>query len=128
VHTSAKARPSSVAIRIRDLDHQQNLIIFNSPIANLPCISSLEEVTSFLAKYILQKWPVALEKHCKNIATIFLQSVLPLASYEGKLLTPMRGILVFSPQPECTSCHQQGHVGSKTLLQQNPPVLIWDAS
>jgi len=23
------------------------------------------------------------------------------------------------------SCHHQGHAGSKTLLQQNPPVLNW---
>jgi len=26
---------------------------------------------------------------------------------------------------ENASCHQQGHAGSKTLLQQNPPVLNW---
>jgi len=26
---------------------------------------------------------------------------------------------------QTASCRQQGHVGSKTLLQQNPPVLIW---
>ena len=25
----------------------------------------------------------------------------------------------------CASCHQQQHAGSKTLLQQNPPVLSW---
>ena len=25
----------------------------------------------------------------------------------------------------CSSCRQQGHVGSKTLLQQSPPVLNW---
>jgi len=25
----------------------------------------------------------------------------------------------------CASCRQQGHVGSRTLLQQNPPVLNW---
>ena len=28
-----------------------------------------------------------------------------------------------SPSSECAGCHQQGHVGSKTLHQQNPPVL-----
>jgi len=26
---------------------------------------------------------------------------------------------VSSPLSKCASCHQQGHVGSKTLLQQN---------
>ena len=29
----------------------------------------------------------------------------------------------FSSKSECASCCQQGHVNSKTLLQQNPPVL-----
>ena len=33
--------------------------------------------------------------------------------------------LASSPQSEFTSCHQQGHASSKTLLQQNPPVLNW---
>ena len=28
-------------------------------------------------------------------------------------------------QFECASCHQQGNARSKTLLQQNPPVLNW---
>ena len=31
---------------------------------------------------------------------------------------------IFS-QSECASCHQQGRAGSKTLLQQNPPVINW---
>ena len=35
---------------------------------------------------------------------------------------------VFSLIPMSYSCRQQGHVGSKTLLQQNPPVLNWGAS
>jgi len=30
---------------------------------------------------------------------------------------------VYPPQSECTSYRQQGHVGNKILLQQNPPVL-----
>jgi len=38
-------------------------------------------------------------------------------------VTPLRRTLVSSPSSECASCHQQGHEGSKTLLQQNPPVL-----
>jgi len=25
---------------------------------------------------------------------------------------------------QSTSCHQQGHAGNKTLLQQNPPVVV----
>ena len=28
--------------------------------------------------------------------------------------------------PECTSCHLQGHAGSETLLQENPPVPRWE--
>ena len=32
---------------------------------------------------------------------------------------------VISQESQCTSCPQQGHEGSKTLLQQNPPVLNW---
>jgi len=43
-------------------------------------------------------------------------------------MTPLRRTLLSSPLSECASCHQQGHTGSKTLLQQNPPVLHWDAS
>ena len=38
---------------------------------------------------------------------------------------PWRRTLASSPESECTSCHQQGHTGSKTFLQQNPPVLNW---
>jgi len=30
-----------------------------------------------------------------------------------------------SPWSECTSCHQEGHAGNKTVHQQNPPVLNW---
>jgi len=33
-------------------------------------------------------------------------------------VTPLKRTLV----SKCASCHQQGHVDSKTLLQQNPPV------
>ena len=43
-------------------------------------------------------------------------------------LTPLRRTLASSPQSECTNCHQQDYVGSKTLLQQNPPVLYWRGS
>jgi len=39
-------------------------------------------------------------------------------------VTPLR-TLVSSPESEFASCHQQGHAGSETLLQQNPPVLNW---
>jgi len=37
----------------------------------------------------------------------------------------LRRIPASSPQSECAGCHQQGHVGSKTLHQLNPPVLNW---
>jgi len=30
-----------------------------------------------------------------------------------------------SPESECAGCRQQRHAGSKTLHQQNPPVLNW---
>jgi len=33
--------------------------------------------------------------------------------------------LVSSPSSEWASCREQGHAGSKTLLQQNPLVLNW---
>jgi len=33
--------------------------------------------------------------------------------------------LASSPQSECVSCRQQGHAGSKTVFQQNSPVLNW---
>jgi len=36
--------------------------------------------------------------------------------------TPLRRTLNVS---KCTSCHQHGHVESKTLLQQYPAVLNW---
>ena len=38
-------------------------------------------------------------------------------------VTPLRKTLASSPQSRCASCCQQRHVGSKILLQQNPPVL-----
>jgi len=39
-------------------------------------------------------------------------------------ITPLR-TLVSSPSSEWASCREQGHAGSKTLLQQNPLVLNW---
>jgi len=39
-------------------------------------------------------------------------------------VTPLR-TLASSPYYEYASCHQQGHAGGKTLLQQDPPVLNW---
>jgi len=36
----------------------------------------------------------------------------------------LRRNLTSSPWYECTSCCQQGHASSKTLLEQNPPVLL----
>jgi len=38
-------------------------------------------------------------------------------------VTPIGRSLAYSPQPECVSCCRQGHVGSKTLLQQNVELL-----
>jgi len=38
-------------------------------------------------------------------------------------LTPTKRTLASSPQSKCASCRQQGHADSKSLLQQNPPVL-----
>ena len=38
-------------------------------------------------------------------------------------VTPLRRTLASSPKSECVSCRQQGHTGSKTVLQRNPPVL-----
>ena len=35
------------------------------------------------------------------------------------------GLVPFS-QSRCVSTYQQGHVGSKTWLQQSPLVLIWE--
>jgi len=35
----------------------------------------------------------------------------------------MTRTLASAPWPECITCHQQGHAGSKTSLQQNPPVI-----
>jgi len=40
-------------------------------------------------------------------------------------VTPLRRTLASSPLSECVSCHQQGHAGNKTLLQQKPPVCNW---
>jgi len=42
-------------------------------------------------------------------------------------VTPLSQTLASSPQCECASCHQQTRVGSKSLLQQNPPVLNWQS-
>ena len=36
-------------------------------------------------------------------------------------LTLLRGTVAAAYR--CTSCHQQGHVDNKTLVQQNPEVL-----
>jgi len=41
-------------------------------------------------------------------------------------VTLLRWTLASSLESDCTSCHQQlGHVGSRALLQQNPPVVSW---
>ena len=40
-------------------------------------------------------------------------------------VTPLRRIVVSFLKPEFVGCSQQGQVDSKTLLQQNPPVLNW---
>jgi len=41
-------------------------------------------------------------------------------------ITWLRRTPACSPQSQyIAGCHQQGHVGSKTLHQQNPPVLDW---
>ena len=39
--------------------------------------------------------------------------------------TVLRRTPASSPYSECAGCRQQGHAGSKTLHQQNPPVLNW---
>jgi len=41
-------------------------------------------------------------------------------------VTPLRTTLKFLPEVNALDCHQQKHAGSKTLLQQNPPVLNWE--
>jgi len=37
----------------------------------------------------------------------------------------LRSTPASSPYSKHADCHQQGHAGSKTLHQQNPPVLNW---
>ena len=49
-------------------------------------------------------------------------------SPETVQVTSLRKTLASSSKSECASCHQQGHVGSKTYFQQNPPVLTGDVS
>jgi len=46
-------------------------------------------------------------------------------STETMQVTPLRRTLVSSAYPEHASCRQQGHVGGKTVLQQNPPIINW---
>ena len=65
--------------------------------------------------------------HCKPLLHLYLHDLLILYStilyavgMETLLRTPAS-----SPYSECTGCRQQGHAGSKTLHQQNPPVLNW---
>ena len=40
-------------------------------------------------------------------------------------MTLLRRTPASSTQSKCAGCRQQGHVDSKTLHQQNPPVLNW---
>jgi len=48
-----------------------------------------------------------------------------VAAMEMVYITSLRRTLASSPESECDACCQQWHTGSKTLLQQNPPVLNW---
>jgi len=38
-------------------------------------------------------------------------------------VTLLRKTLASFFKSECTGCHQQAHVGSKTMLQQNPLII-----
>ena len=49
----------------------------------------------------------------------------PNSSTETLQVTPLRRTRASSPLSESSGCHKQEHVGSKTLLQENPTVLIW---
>jgi len=40
-------------------------------------------------------------------------------------VTPLRRNLASSPESEYARCHQQEHIGSKTLLKQSPSALNW---
>jgi len=52
-----------------------------------------------------------------------LRVVLLEDGTETVQVTPLKRTLAASPYSECASCHQQGRVGSRTLLQQNSQFL-----
>jgi len=67
-----------------------------------------------LTRVVPDKWPL---NGC------VLQILHP--AKETVQITLFRRTPASSPKSECASCCQQKHVGSKTLHQQNPPVLNW---
>jgi len=40
-------------------------------------------------------------------------------------VTPLRRTVASFSRSEVTSCHQQGHVSSEMMLQQNPSILSY---
>jgi len=49
---------------------------------------------------------------------------VPFCGTETLWITLLRRTPASSPSSECAGCHQQGHAGSKTLHQQNPPQFL----
>ena len=60
---------------------------------------------------------------CVPLEVIYRQLTSTCQGTETVWITLLRRSPVSSPQSECAGCRQQGHAGSKTLHQQNNPVL-----
>jgi len=60
---------------------------------------------------------------CVPLEVIYRQLTSTCQGTETVWITLLRRSPVSSPQSECAGCRRQGHAGSKTLHQQNNPVL-----
>jgi len=61
--------------------------------------------------------------HCASASSyLFFLRVLVKEYRDSALLITSLRTFMSSSYPKCTSCRQEGHIISKTLHQQNPPV------
>ena len=67
-----------------------------------------------------------LQANCSWYYLVY-NSGMPIFHYgtETVQITPLRTALASSPLSECARCLHRALAGSKTLFQQNPPVLNW---
>jgi len=102
-------------------------------------IAAMQRAKSYSPVYVLCSFRYKTKRVARGIAGLIFVVTIRVTVRARVIVAQVRSRPAFCTNPSflsswtrsvkskiAVSCHQQGHAGSKTLRQQNPPVLYWE--